>query len=38
MPQADAYLEARLHRRRTVEDVMTSPVVSVGRLTPYKDN
>jgi hypothetical protein len=38
MPPADAYLEARLHRRRTLEDVMTSAVVTVGRLNPYKDN
>jgi len=37
MPQADAYLEARLHRRRSVEDVMTSAVVTVDRLTPYKE-
>jgi CBS domain-containing protein len=37
MPQADAYLEARLHRHRTVEDVMTSAVVTVDRLTPFKE-
>lgn len=37
MPQADAYLEARLHRHRTVEDVMTTAVVTVDRLTPYKE-
>ena len=37
MSQADAYLEARLHRHRTVEDVMTSAVVTVHRLTPYKE-
>ena len=37
MPQADAYLEARLHRHRTVEDVMTSAVVTVDRLAPYKE-
>jgi CBS domain-containing protein len=37
MPQADAYLEARLHRHRTVEDVMTTTVVTVDRLTPYKE-
>jgi CBS domain-containing protein len=37
MPQADAYLEARLHRHRTVQDVMTAAVVTVDRLTPYKE-
>ena len=37
MSQADAYPEARLHRHRTVEDVMTSAVVTVHRLTPYKE-
>jgi CBS domain-containing protein len=37
MPRADAYLEARLHRHRTVQDVMTSAVVTVDRLTPYKE-
>jgi CBS domain-containing protein len=37
MSQADAYLEARLHRRRTVEDVMTTTVVAVDRLSPYKE-
>jgi CBS domain-containing protein len=37
MPQPDAYLEARLHRRRRVEDVMTTAVVTVDRLTPYKE-
>jgi len=37
MSQADAYLEARLHRRRRVEDVMTTVVVTVDRLTPYKE-
>jgi CBS domain-containing protein len=37
VPQADAYLEARLHRHRTVEDVMTTAVVTVDRLTPYKE-
>ena len=36
VPQADAYLEARLHHHRTVEDVMTTAVVTVDRLTPYK--
>jgi len=29
MPAADAYLEARFHRHRTVEDVMTAPPVTV---------
>ena len=37
MSQPDAYLEARLHRRRRVEDVMTTAVVTVDRLTPYKE-
>jgi CBS domain-containing protein len=37
MPAADAYLEARFHRHRTVEDVMTAAVVTVDRLTPYKE-
>jgi CBS domain-containing protein len=37
MSQPDAYLEARLHRRRRVEDVMTTTVVCVERLTPYKE-
>jgi CBS domain-containing protein len=37
MAPADAYLEARLHRHRTVEDVMTTTVVTVDRLTPYKE-
>lgn len=37
MSQADAHLEARLHRHRTVGDVMTSAVVTVHRLTPYKE-
>jgi CBS domain-containing protein len=37
MPQTDAYLEARLHRHHRVEDVMTTPVVTVERLTPYKE-
>jgi CBS domain-containing protein len=37
VPRADAYLQARLHRRRTVQDVMTSAVVTVDPLTPYKE-
>lgn len=37
MPLADAYLETRLHRHRRVEDVMTSAVVTVDQLTPYKE-
>jgi CBS domain-containing protein len=37
MPQPDAYLEARFHRRRRVEDVMTTTVVTADRLTPYKE-
>ena len=37
MSQPDAYLEASLHRRRRVEDVMTAAVVTVDRLTPYKE-
>jgi CBS-domain-containing membrane protein len=37
MAQPDAYLEARLHRRRRVEDVMTTAVVTADRLTPYKE-
>ena len=37
MSQPDVYLEARLHRRRRVEDVMTTAVVFVDRLTPYKE-
>ena len=37
MSQPDVYLEARLHRRRRVEDVMTTAVVTVDRLTPYKE-
>jgi CBS domain-containing protein len=37
MAQPDAYLEARLRRRRRVEDVMTTAVVTVDRLTPYKE-
>jgi hypothetical protein len=34
MSQPDAYLEARLHRRHRVEDVITTAVVTVDRLTP----
>jgi CBS-domain-containing membrane protein len=37
MSQPDVYLEARLHRRRRVKDVMTMAVVTVDRLTPYKE-
>jgi CBS domain-containing protein len=37
MSQPDVYLEARLHHRRRVEDVMTTAVVTVDRLTPYKE-
>jgi CBS domain-containing protein len=37
MPQADVHLEARLHRHRTVQDVMTAPVVTADKLTPYKE-
>jgi len=37
MALADAYLEARLYRHRTVEDVMTTTVVTADRLTPYKE-
>jgi CBS domain-containing protein len=37
MSHSDAYLEARLHRRRRVEDVMTTAVVTADRLTPYKE-
>ena len=37
MSQADAYLEARLHRRRKVDDVMTTTVVTADRLPPYKE-
>jgi CBS domain-containing protein len=36
MSQPDAHLEARLHRRHRVEDVITTAVVTVDRLTPYK--
>jgi CBS domain-containing protein len=37
MSQADAYLTARLRHHRTVQDVMTTAVVAVDRLTPYKE-
>jgi CBS domain-containing protein len=37
MSQADAYLKARLRYHRTVRDVMTTAVVTVDRLTPYKE-
>jgi len=37
MSPPDAYLEARLHRHRRVEDVMTTAVVTVDRLAPYKE-
>jgi CBS domain-containing protein len=37
MAQADAYLQARLDRHRTVQDVMTTVVVTADRLTPYKE-
>jgi len=37
MPQIDACLEARLHHRRRVEDVMTTKVVTADPLTPYKE-
>jgi CBS domain-containing protein len=37
MPRADAYLDAGLRHRRKVEDVMTTAVVTVDRLTPYKE-
>jgi CBS domain-containing protein len=37
MSQADAYLTARLRHHRTVQDVMTTAVVSVDRFTPYKE-
>jgi len=37
MPQDEVYLEAGIHRHRTVEDVMTATVVTVDRLTPYKE-
>jgi hypothetical protein len=33
VPQIDAYLEARPHHRRRVEDVMTTEVVTVDPLT-----
>jgi len=37
MPHTDTHLDARLHRHRRVEDVMTSAVVTVDLLTPYKE-
>jgi CBS domain-containing protein len=37
MPQIDAYPEVRLHHRRRVEDVMTTEVVTVDTLAPYKE-
>ena len=37
MAPADAYLAARLQRRRRVEDVMTTAVVAADRLTPYQE-
>lgn len=37
MPQIDAYRKARLHHRRKVVDVMTTPVMTVDPLTPYKE-
>jgi CBS domain-containing protein len=37
MAPADAYLAARLQRRRRVEDVMTTAVVTADRLTPYQE-
>jgi len=37
MSQPDVCLEARLHHRRRVEDVMTTAVVTIDRLTPYKE-
>ncbi len=39
MPQIDAFPEARLHHhhRRRVEDVMTTAVVTVDPLAPYKE-
>ena len=37
MTPADAYLAARLERRRRVEDVMTTAVVTADRLTPYQE-
>ena len=37
MPQDDAYPDAGAQRHRTVEDVMTATVVTVDRLTPYKE-
>ena len=37
IPEDDAYPEAGAQRHRTVEDVMTATVVTVDRLTPYKE-
>jgi len=37
MLQDHAYPGAGIHRHRTVEDVMTATVVTVDRLTPYKE-
>jgi CBS domain-containing protein len=37
MTPTDAYLAARLRRRRRVEDVMTTAVVTADRLTPYQE-
>jgi CBS-domain-containing membrane protein len=37
MEPVDVYLEARLHRHRTVQDVMTTAVVTANRSTPYKE-
>ena len=37
MTPIDAYLAARLRRRRRVEDVMTTAVVTADRLTPYQE-
>ena len=37
MPRDEVHLEAGIHRHRTVEDVMTATVVTVDRLTPYKE-
>lgn len=37
MTPIDAYLAARLRRRRRVQDVMTTAVVTADRLTPYQE-
>jgi CBS domain-containing protein len=37
MSHTDAYLTARLRYHRTVQDVMTTAVVTVDRLAPYKE-